>query len=166
MKRTILVAIAVLAITVLSARQAAAQYFGYSGRNVQVRVNVGGYPYGHSYQHHVCPHPPVVVNPHVYRPPHVAVPYYSPGDIARANAEARRNLHDAHNQQERMQRDMHKAQREQLERQIRMTPPGSFARKRLTQDLIDLRRAQARAEDDLDDYNDELRRQFYQMQKR
>ena len=82
------------------------------------------------------------------------------------NAKVRHNLHDAHNDQERALRNMHREQRDRLEQQIRRLPAGSTARRHLTEELVELRRRQNDAEDRLDDFNDEQRRQLYRMQRR
>ena|GEM_PF-4575138 len=172
MKRTMLIAIALLDVVAFATSDATAQHHRHSG--VQVSLSFGSHgSHGcvHTYRPPVCYHPPVCVHkPVVVRPPIYTQPYvyspYSASSIARMNAQVRHNLHDAHNDQERALRNMHRDQRDRLEQQIRLMPAGSTARRQLTEELIEMRRRQNEAEDRLDDRNDEQRRQVYRMQRR
>lgn len=163
MKRMMLIAIVMMAVTALATSAAVAQHHRHSG--VQISVNLGGHGCVHTYRPPVCVHTPVVVRPPIYAPSYPIYPH-SASSVARANARMIHNLHDAHNDQERALRDLHRAQRERLEHQIRMMPAGSHARDQLKRQLIDLRRQQAAAEDRLDDYNDAQRRQLHRMTRR
>lgn len=97
---------------------------------------------------------PLVVYPHTL------------SELIRANSNARRHLHDAQTAQERAFRDRHRAERDQFEMQMRMLPVGSYSRSTMSHQQRDLRRQQDRAEDYLDDYNDEQRRQLLAMHRR
>lgn len=87
------------------------------------------------------------------------------GELIRGNAEARRRLHDAQTEQERMLRDQHRAERYSLEQQIRMMPAGSYARQRLVAQLAIMRREHAEEERYLDDYNDAQRERLRQLHR-